>query len=86
VDKVVDSVDIKFDYKQFFGVGFFKLFGLDLGWDDKSKYICDELAVQTYKDLFNIELLPGIPNSIIAPGDLLKSNRFRILKPDGTLL
>ena len=86
VDKVVDSVDILFDYKQFLGIGLNKLFGLHLTWDDKAKYVCDELAISAYRDLFGIELCPGIPDSEIAPGDLLKSERFIILKSDGTLL
>jgi hypothetical protein len=61
------------------------MFGLNTNWDNKNKYICNELVVEAYKSL-GINILSWIEDQNIVPGDLLNCNRFKHLKPDGTLL
>jgi uncharacterized protein YycO len=85
VSFVINAVNIKFDYKLFFGIALNKMFGLNTNWDNKNKYICNELVVEAYKSL-GINILSWIEDQNIVPGDLLNCNRFKHLKPDGTLL
>lgn len=80
VNFVVDAVDVRFDYKLLFGIGLNRVFGLKTDWDDKSKYICDELVLEGYKQALNIDLFPDKIN--IVPGDLVQLSRFELLKPD----
>lgn len=78
-DKVVyfikSSVDTPYDYKQFFGIGINRLFGIKLDYEDAQKYICVELALEAYRSI-GIELLPDIADEDIIPSDLLLSKEL----------
>lgn len=74
---VMESVDKKYDYKLFIGIGINKIFGLNTNWDNPLKYICAELVVKAYRSV-GIELLPYIPDNCIIPSDFMDSTRLVI--------
>lgn len=75
VEFVLESVNKKYDFKLFIGIGLNRLFGLRTNWDNPTKYICVELILEAYKSV-GIDLLELIPDQEIVPSDFLKSDKL----------
>ena len=73
---LVRNLGVPYDYKLFTGITLNRLFGLHTKWNDTTKYLCDEVALNAWR-YAGYELLPGIDDSIIVPSDLTKSTLLR---------
>jgi uncharacterized protein YycO len=78
VDFVLGSVGVGYDFKLLFGIGLNILFGWDLSWDNRDKYICIELILKAYASV-GVELLKDINTNHIVPEDILLSEDLTIV-------
>lgn len=77
-DFVMQSVGKGYDFKLLIGIGINLVFGKQLSWNNKDRYICIELILKAYESV-GIDLLPNINTDIMTPEDLLTSEFLEII-------
>lgn len=75
---VMESVDKKYDFRLFTGIGINRIFGVKTNWDNPKKYICVELIIEAFRSV-GIELLESIPDQEIVPSDFLNSDKLIVV-------
>jgi hypothetical protein len=73
---LIHHIGTRYDYKLFIGIAIHRLLGIDTGWNDPTKYICSEVALNAWRSQ-GYELMPGVEDRKVIPSDLLKSKLLR---------
>jgi hypothetical protein len=73
VKYAMETVDCRYDYRQFLSVGLYKLFGIKLSWMKVNEFLCVEHVYKAYMSV-GIDIVPQIEDdAYTVPEDILSS-------------